>query len=308
MISLGEGGSVTDLETWDFFISFNKADQAWAEWIAWELEERGRRVLIQTWDMVPGSNWPLLINEGMRRGGRLIAVVSPSYLSSVVGTAEWQGVWATDPDGKRRRIIPVLVSAANTEQLGLLGSRTWIDLSAPGYDLDIETARNQLLTGIAAAESGRSKPMHPVPFPRLDSASLSSGNHDRISTRFFFDENLVGAAKIIASLRGDVTYPGHYRAKVERAASDIEIISSVSKSGLTLITQDWGLATQGGRLDARFKDIKILLLTKSGRTRWDAVRVLMWYWESIEKLADQDGPWVKLLGPTGITTRVSHFS
>ena len=24
-----------------FFISYNKADKAWAEWIAWELEGRG---------------------------------------------------------------------------------------------------------------------------------------------------------------------------------------------------------------------------------------------------------------------------
>ena len=42
---------------WDFFVSYTQADRAWAEWIAWQLEDSGRRVLIQAWDMAPGSNW-----------------------------------------------------------------------------------------------------------------------------------------------------------------------------------------------------------------------------------------------------------
>jgi TIR domain len=31
----------------DFFISYNKADLQWAEWIAWTLEESGYIVVIQ---------------------------------------------------------------------------------------------------------------------------------------------------------------------------------------------------------------------------------------------------------------------
>lgn len=38
---------------WDFFISYTQADRAWAEWIAWALEEDGHRVLIQ-----PGTPSP----------------------------------------------------------------------------------------------------------------------------------------------------------------------------------------------------------------------------------------------------------
>ena len=41
----------------DFFISYTQADRAWAEWMAWVLEEDGHKVLIQAWDFVPGSNW-----------------------------------------------------------------------------------------------------------------------------------------------------------------------------------------------------------------------------------------------------------
>ena len=42
---------------WDFFVSYTQADRAWAEWIAWQLEEDGYQVLIQAWDMVHGGNW-----------------------------------------------------------------------------------------------------------------------------------------------------------------------------------------------------------------------------------------------------------
>ena len=34
----------------DFFISYNKADLAWAEWIAWQLEEADYTTEIQAWD------------------------------------------------------------------------------------------------------------------------------------------------------------------------------------------------------------------------------------------------------------------
>jgi hypothetical protein len=31
----------------DFFVSFNSADKAWADWIAWTLEEAGYQVVYQ---------------------------------------------------------------------------------------------------------------------------------------------------------------------------------------------------------------------------------------------------------------------
>ena len=40
---------------WDFFVSYTQADRNWAEWIAWVLEEDGRKVLVQAWDFVAGG-------------------------------------------------------------------------------------------------------------------------------------------------------------------------------------------------------------------------------------------------------------
>jgi hypothetical protein len=43
----------------DFFVSFNSADKAWADWISWTLEEGGYQVVYQNWDFRPGGNFVL---------------------------------------------------------------------------------------------------------------------------------------------------------------------------------------------------------------------------------------------------------
>lgn len=40
----------------DFFISHTGVDRGWAEWIAWELETAGYRVLVQVWDFTAGGS------------------------------------------------------------------------------------------------------------------------------------------------------------------------------------------------------------------------------------------------------------
>jgi hypothetical protein len=64
----------------DFFISYNKADRAWAEWIAWELEAAGHTTIIQAWDFAGGSNFVLEMQKGLTDAERMIAVFSPDYL------------------------------------------------------------------------------------------------------------------------------------------------------------------------------------------------------------------------------------
>lgn len=41
--------------TTDFFVSYNKADKAWAEWIAWQFEEAEYTTIIQAWDFAAGG-------------------------------------------------------------------------------------------------------------------------------------------------------------------------------------------------------------------------------------------------------------
>jgi len=143
----------------DFFVSYTAVDRDWAAWIAWELEDTGHTVLVQEWDFVPGTQWPVGMERGVTQCARTIAVLSPDYLRSVYGRQEWQAVQAADPTGLARRLVPVMVARCRPE--GLLASVVHIDL----VDLPVEQARERLLTGVGAAASGRAKPALPPRFP-----------------------------------------------------------------------------------------------------------------------------------------------
>jgi hypothetical protein len=66
----------------DFFISYNKADRQWAEWIAWQLEEAEYSIIIQDWDFRPGGNFILEMHQAAIESERTIAVLSPEFMNS----------------------------------------------------------------------------------------------------------------------------------------------------------------------------------------------------------------------------------
>ncbi len=103
----------------DFFISYNGADQRWAEWIAWQLEEASYSVILQAWDFLPGSNFVVQMDRALTLAPRMIAVLSPQYLSSLYTQPEWASAFRHDPKGEQSLLIPVRVQPC--EVTGLLG-------------------------------------------------------------------------------------------------------------------------------------------------------------------------------------------
>ncbi len=144
---------------WDFFISYTQADRAWAEWIAWILEEDGYRILIQAWDFVPGTNWVQGMQAGARDAARTIAVLSDEYLRSVYGGAEWQAAWASDPDGTGRKLLTVRVAAS--DRPGLLATVVGVDV----FGLGETAAKARLRDMVSTVIAGRAKPQVPPTFP-----------------------------------------------------------------------------------------------------------------------------------------------
>jgi len=144
---------------WDFFVSYTRADRRWAEWIAWTVEAAGYQVLIQAWDIVPGTNWVSVVSDGMNRAERTIAVLSRAYLESDIAQAESLGAWHRDPAGRERRLLTVRVEKFAPH--GPLAMIERIDV----FDLSEEDARTALLTGVEQAISGRGKPDQPRHFP-----------------------------------------------------------------------------------------------------------------------------------------------
>ncbi|WP_328653888.1 FxSxx-COOH system tetratricopeptide repeat protein [Micromonospora sp. NBC_00330] len=150
-----------DSETtgWDFFVSYTQADRSWAEWIAWLLEEDGHQVLVQAWDFVPGTHWIQGMQDGTQHAERTIAVLSPEYLKSVYGGAEWQAAWAADPAGRLRKLLTVRVS--DCERTGLLANVVGVDI----FGVPEAKAKARVRSMVARALAGRAKPSSPPAFP-----------------------------------------------------------------------------------------------------------------------------------------------
>ena len=148
----------------DFFISYNGADLRWAEWIAWQLEEAAYSVILQAWDFLPGSNFVIQMDRALTLAPRMIAVLSPQYLSSLYTQPEWAAAFRHDPKGEQSLLIPVRVQPCEVN--GLLGPIVYVDL----VERDEATARQRLL---AAVRHERAKPAQAPAFPQTIQHTIS---------------------------------------------------------------------------------------------------------------------------------------
>ena len=138
-----------------FFISYNKADRDWAEWVAWTLEEAGYSVVIQAWDFRPGGNFVLEMHKAAAQTEKTVPILSEDYLKAEFTHPEWAAAFARDPQGKERTLVPVRVKVC--EPGGLLGQIIYVDLVGRAQ----EDARSTLLGAFAE----RAKPAQAPAFP-----------------------------------------------------------------------------------------------------------------------------------------------
>jgi hypothetical protein len=139
----------------DFFVSYTSADRAWAEWVAWQLEQAGYSVIVQAWDFEPGDNFVVRMRDALEQADRTLALVSAAYLASPYCTDEWTGAFLHDPHG-RNCLLQVRIE--DCELPRLLGAQVYVDL----VGLPREQARARLLVGV---KRGRRKPPSEPPFP-----------------------------------------------------------------------------------------------------------------------------------------------
>ena len=171
----------------NLFISYTARDRSWAEWIAWQLEANGYATTLQVWDFVPGRDWVHEMQHATRDAERILLVLSPAYLSSVHGEAEWRAAYERDPTGERGVLLPVCV--ASCDPPGLLSTRIYIDL----VELAESVARAALLAGaqpsVGSRGQRRTKPPATPAFPGLKSpphpsaASSGAGRESESDTR-----------------------------------------------------------------------------------------------------------------------------
>jgi len=140
----------------DFFVSFNSADRAWADWIAWMLEEAGYQVVYQPWDFRAGGNFVLEMQKAASETRKTVVVLTDNYLQADYTQPEWAAAFVQDPRGDHRTLIPVRVAPCSPT--GLLKPLIYADL----VGLPAEAAKAAVLTAVS---DDRPKPAQPPAFP-----------------------------------------------------------------------------------------------------------------------------------------------
>jgi TIR domain-containing protein len=128
---------------YDFFVSYTQVDEPFATWIVHWLELARYHVIYQKRDFRPGDNFVLRMHDATRAARKTIMVLSKSYLDASFPKSEWASVFAQDPVGTQRRLIPVRVEHCTPD--GLLKPLIYIDL----VNLSDELARVTIVCSCA---------------------------------------------------------------------------------------------------------------------------------------------------------------
>ena len=83
------------------FISYNRADRDWAEWIAGAIETAGYEPIIQAWHFRPRENFVLRMQEAATQMDFTLAMLSEAYLQAAYTQPEWAAAFVPDPSPQR---------------------------------------------------------------------------------------------------------------------------------------------------------------------------------------------------------------
>ncbi len=205
------------------FISYNRADREWAEWIAAVIEGAGYAPFLQAWHILPGMNFGVEMHKAASETDFTIAVLSNAFLKSEFTLSEWIGAFVSDPTGRKRKLIPVRV--AKCDPTGLLTAIVYIDL----IGLDESAAAKSLLDGLKPT----GKPGGQIRFPgQTGPAVLSTAPFPPSLARLHFVPDL----------------PPHFLPRAEMlAAAKAQLLgNSSSRLAITGLGQAVGVQGMGG--------------------------------------------------------------
>lgn len=137
--------------------------------------------------------------------------------------------------------------------------------------------------------------------------------------RFYFDEDVLGLAKVVGALRPEVTYPGDPGAVIFRrerppcpipsGAKDPQWIPFVAQQGWLIVTRDSNIQRRRAEV-AAVRDNGARMVAIAGpdaRGTWEQLEVLMINWRRIQSWADEPGPFIYSVTRTG-TPRLADLA
>ena len=123
--------------------------------------------------------------------------------------------------------------------------------------------------------------------------------------RIYFDADILGLGKLIASLRSDCTYPGdpganiHKRQRPPCSITDTDVdddlwIPQVTADNLLIITRDSRIQRRPAEVHAvREHGARMVALAgEDAKTTWLQLELFMRQWRRIEALLELSGPFI----------------
>lgn len=125
------------------------------------------------------------------------------------------------------------------------------------------------------------------------------------AVRFYFDADILGLGKLIATLRPDCTYPGDRGAVIHRRerppclitstdTPDRDWIPLVAEAGYLMVTRDRLISRRVAEREAVVQHgaRMVVLSGRDAKTTWAQLEVFMSQWRGIENLLDRPGPFI----------------
>lgn len=133
-------GCMSDsLFTHDIFLSHSAKDKAVVRPLAERLRVDGLRVWFDEWEIRPGDNIPLKIEEGLERSRNLVLCMSANAFDSDWAQLESQTFRFRDPLNRKRRLIPLRLDGSPIKgSLAQFRNIDWYSNPAEGYRLLLE--------------------------------------------------------------------------------------------------------------------------------------------------------------------------
>ena len=115
---------------WDVFVSHNLAQKPWVRLVVKQWRDLGLNVFFDEDSIKPGEPIVAGMQRGLKRSRRVVLMLSPESLASPWVIRELQDTVYLDPDASERRLIPVMVSHVDSDQLPeLIRSVRYLDLT-----------------------------------------------------------------------------------------------------------------------------------------------------------------------------------
>ncbi|MGQ4438436.1 FxSxx-COOH system tetratricopeptide repeat protein [Streptomyces violaceoruber] len=141
------------------FLSYAGPDQAWAEWVGWQLQQAGHQVELDRWHLRTGDDFVQKMNLALGKADAVVALFSRHYFEPKRWTREeWSAAVAL-----RGRLVPVAIELLNDDDIPALLAGT---LRTDVHGLDEAAATSALLEAV----HGPVPPTGPVDFPGAASA------------------------------------------------------------------------------------------------------------------------------------------